>query len=1707
MSFEPIAIVGRGCVLPGALSPEALWEAVAAGRDLLSSAPEGAWRVSPRHIMSDGEAQEGRTGSDRGGYVQGFEAAFDPSGFHMPREEVERADPLLKWCLHAGRQALEGVQRPDPTRAGLILGNLSYPSAHMAAFAERCWLGDELADAAGVPTAGPEARFMSGLPAHRVARALGLGGTAWALDAACASSLYALKAACEALQDRRSDLMLAGAVSCADDLFLHVGFSALQALSKRGMSRPFHGEADGLVPAQGAGLVALKRLRDAEEAGDRVWGIMRGIGLSNDGRAKGFLAPSSARQVVAMERAYRSAGLRPKDISLVECHATGTVVGDGAEIRSMCEIFAGAKDVPVGSLKSNLGHLITTAGIAGLLKVLGAMEHRIRPPTLHTDHPHEALADSPLRLLKEAEAWDTQGPLRAAVSAFGFGGNNAHLIVEEHQPVTKPAAALPASNTAVAIVGMGCHLGEQRGVAAFEAVLFGPETAVSGRATEVALGLEGLRFPPNDLAQTLPQQLLLLEAARDAVRSLASAHGLPKENTGAFVGMGCDPNIARHGARWRMPEWCEAWGIEDPSWCERAQDAFIEGLGPAGVVGAMPNIVANRLNSQLDLGGASMAISSEELSGVRALEIAARALRDGELDAALVGAVDLSCDPVHEAALEALQGNAAQGADGAVVLVLKRLEDAISHGDRVMAVLDPELQAPFPQDPDPVAARWGHCHGASGLLQVAAAALLCARGRRPGGELWAGPRAISLELEALGGQRAHVGLKSLGGGRLPPACANPGPGAGAVLRYPAHLEAPTLPPSGAGPRQHMSPSAGEAPQFMAPAPTLPPALASWPGRERVAAPELERQSSPGAPLAEAQGAFHAVHHRHLAEMQASHERFLAHQQRASRLLLAAAGGMPAPEPVAATPPASAPGPLQAVPLAGQPVGRRFSREELEIHASGAISQLFGPLFEQQDGHRLQVRMPEPPLLLADRVVGLDGEPGTLGKGTIWTETDVLPESWYLHDGRMPAGIMIESGQADLMLISYLGIDFLNRGERAYRLLGCELSYHGGLPRPGDTLRYDIHVDGHASHGDVRLFFFHYDCQVDGAPRLKVRGGQAGFFTADELEESMGILWTPEEGERAERPRLDPPVVQRVPGRLGRAQLEAFAAGDAHTCFGAGFERAQTHTRSPRIAEGKMLLLQEVSHLERSGGPWGRGYLRATWDFQPDDWFFEGHFKGDPCMPGTLMFEGCLQGMALYMAGLGFTLDRDGWVFEPERDLAYALRCRGQATPESEQLVYEVFVDEVADGPTPTLYADLLCTVDGRKAFHCRRMALQLCPGWPLDSRRHLLEASSSTLPVAEVGGFTFDYAALLASAWGRPSEAFGPMYAPFDGPKRVARLPGPPYHFMSRVTRVDGLMGEMVPGAEVTLEYDIPPDAWYFQATGAATMPFCVLLEAALQPCGWLASYVGSALTQEAELFFRNLGGTGTLHEEIGPDAGTLLTRVKLTKVSSSGGMIIQGFGVQCSLGDRVVYDLETVFGFFPLAALQNQKGLPVSEAQARFLEGPAPERLDLGGRPEAYFGGPARLPHGKLLMLDRLSGWWPDGGAAGLGRLRAEVDVDPGAWFFKAHFFQDPVQPGSLGLEAMVQLLQLAMLKLGMDEGMHAPRFEPIALEQPMSWSYRGQVVPEDDRVTVTMELTERGQGDRGPWLRANASLWVDGRRIYEAEGLGMRLVEGGAA
>jgi 3-hydroxymyristoyl/3-hydroxydecanoyl-(acyl carrier protein) dehydratase len=300
----------------------------------------------------------------------------------------------------------------------------------------------------------------------------------------------------------------------------------------------------------------------------------------------------------------------------------------------------------------------------------------------------------------------------------------------------------------------------------------------------------------------------------------------------------------------------------------------------------------------------------------------------------------------------------------------------------------------------------------------------------------------------------------------------------------------------------------------------------------------------------------------------------------------------------------------------------------------------------------------------------------------------------------------------------------------------------------------------------------------------------------------------------------------------------------------------------------------------------------------------------------------------------------------------------------------------------------------------------------------------------------------------------------------------------------------MKAGGTAVAEYDVPPDAWYFAAARQPAMPFTILLEVALQACGWMSAYLGSALHSDADLHYRNLGGTATQLAAVGPDAGTLTTRVKIMKASKSAGMIIQHFDFAVTFTDgRPAYRGDTYFGFFAAESLAQQVGIREARPyQPALQEEARGERFPYPIEPP--------FPDAMLRMVESIDLFVPGGGPHGLGFVRGSKAVNPGEWFFQAHFHQDPVWPGSLGLESFLQLLQVvAARRWGASP---ATRWEVAAPGVPHTWVYRGQVVPADGRVTVQAVVTRINDATRT--VCADGHLLVDGRVIYQMTAFALR-------
>jgi acyl transferase domain-containing protein len=448
---EKIAIIGLSCLFPDANNPEEFWHNLTEQRDSISSVSVDEMGVNPRNFYNPAKGQPETIYSLKGGFIRDFH--FDAREYNLPSDLAESLDNTFKWSLYAAKQAIVqsgywGNQNVL-SKCGVILGNLSFPTKASnqlfapiyqqtieSAIAEL--LQQENFRLGTFPSAAkpsPYNAMISGFPAALIAKALSLSSTHFCIDAACSSSFYAIKLASHYLRSHKADLMLAGAISCSEPLFLRMLFSGIQGYPENGISCPLDKSSRGLITAEGVGMVLLKRYSDAIRDGDKILATICGNGLSNDGKGKHLLSPSSQGQILAFERAYAEAQLSPKAIDYMECHATGTLLGDTTEFNSIETFFGQHQTSPlVGSAKANVGHLLVAAGMVSLTKAVLSMSHGLIPPTINVTEPlgSETSVISAKNIVINPTAWPKKvGNKYAALSAFGFGGTNSHLILEQ----------------------------------------------------------------------------------------------------------------------------------------------------------------------------------------------------------------------------------------------------------------------------------------------------------------------------------------------------------------------------------------------------------------------------------------------------------------------------------------------------------------------------------------------------------------------------------------------------------------------------------------------------------------------------------------------------------------------------------------------------------------------------------------------------------------------------------------------------------------------------------------------------------------------------------------------------------------------------------------------------------------------------------------------------------------------------------------------------------------------------------------------------------------------------------------------------------------------------------------------------------------------------------------------------------------------------
>ncbi|MCB0106313.1 MAG: beta-ketoacyl synthase, partial [Caldilineaceae bacterium] len=432
--MEPIAVIGLACRFPGANSPEAFWTLLRDGRDMMIEIPPTRWDVDEHYHPVPGTP--GKTYVREAAFLDNIDQ-FDPDLFGISPREAASLDPQQRLLLEVSWEALERAGIAPTTlrgsQTGVWIGILNKDYADFEMNTDPALIHTYAAT-------GNAFCFASG----RLSYTFGLQGPNMVVDTACSSSLVALELACQSLRGGGCDLALAGGVNVILSPLSHIGMAQMQALAPDGRCKTFDAAANGYNRGEGCGVVVLKRLSAAVADRDNILAVIRGVAVNHDGHSSGLTVPNELAQTALIRRALENGRLQPHEVSYVDAHGTGTPLGDPIEVRGL----AGAYNVPqrqepllIGSVKTNVGHLESAAGIAGVIKVILAMQHNEIPPHLHFNHPNPHIDWARMKIAVTAKRtpWPA-GKKIAGVSSFGMGGTNAHIILEEAPAVAAPAA-------------------------------------------------------------------------------------------------------------------------------------------------------------------------------------------------------------------------------------------------------------------------------------------------------------------------------------------------------------------------------------------------------------------------------------------------------------------------------------------------------------------------------------------------------------------------------------------------------------------------------------------------------------------------------------------------------------------------------------------------------------------------------------------------------------------------------------------------------------------------------------------------------------------------------------------------------------------------------------------------------------------------------------------------------------------------------------------------------------------------------------------------------------------------------------------------------------------------------------------------------------------------------------------------------------------
>ncbi len=767
---RPLAIVGMACRLPGAEDLDSFWELLSSGGYAIERMPDA--KLNRARYFDPQRGQRGKTYSDIGGFVAPRDWDWDI----LPIAASEAADwdechlnlceVTARACLHAGYDPRNLPLRKTGVYIGHSGGStLGGELAYRTLVEDYVQILPELPEWSSVPD-GPAIQqalleqLRDGRPQRQagkphvdasyaaalISRAFSLNGPHMSIDAACASSLVALALAANALQAGQTDMAIVGGASYnkTDSLIL---FSHAQSCSATA-SRPFDENADGLISSEGYVSILVKTLDRATQDGDTIQAVIRGIGLSSDGRGRSLWAPRKEGQLEAIRRAY-SGDVRPDSVHMVEAHATSTQVGDATEMEALAgfygEQLTDGRRLPVGSVKSNIGHTLETAGLAGLVKSVLAIQNETIPPSANVQELSHSIpwSDIPLYVPTQVQPWPSlppDTPRRAAVNAFGIGGLNVHLVVDQYIPASSETPPVHVESSPkrtiatteelhafepIAVIGRGLVIPGSANLESYQQFLRHPTNHLTlppaararqrdhlltacGFVTDFQYDWRTHKVPPKQIAQANPLQFMLLDAAEQALREAGLLdREFDRKRSAVVVGSPFGGDFGNSLFA----------GLRLPEFLERLQHSLAANAVPADTIKQLlsqfeqqflteqpalldetgsftSSTLASRLSKTFDLMGGAMAIDAGDCAGTAALSAACDLLHCGSVTSVLCAAAQRALD---RAAIENLSqlgrlsnSGTTDGYDvgeGVALLVLKRECDALRDGDTVLATI------------------------------------------------------------------------------------------------------------------------------------------------------------------------------------------------------------------------------------------------------------------------------------------------------------------------------------------------------------------------------------------------------------------------------------------------------------------------------------------------------------------------------------------------------------------------------------------------------------------------------------------------------------------------------------------------------------------------------------------------------------------------------------------------------------------------------------------------------------------------------------------------------------------------------------------------------------------------------------------------------------------------------------------------------------